>query len=102
MFYKHKLLFFIIQFIFCIFLFYFINQQIILVGILSNFVIDLFIVFISISIVSYLLSRIITQFYIIFAKLSRLKIYKRFTYWLLFTVFCYILDFIIFAIAIEY
>lgn len=102
MFYKHKLLFFIIHFIFCIFLFYFIKQQIILVGILSNVVVDLLIIFISVIIVSYLLSRIITQLYIIFAKLAKLKVYKRFFYWLLFTFFCYMLDFIIFAVAIEY
>lgn len=102
MFYKHKLLFFIIHFIFCIFLFYFINQQIILVGILNNFVLDLFIIFISVVIASYLLSKIITQIYIIFARLAKLKTYKRFMFWGLFTIFCYILDFIIFAISIEY
>ncbi len=102
MFYKHKLLFFIIHLVFCMFLFYFINQQFILVGIFSNFVVDLFILFISVIIVSYILSKTATLFYIVFAKLTKLKTYKRFIFWLLFTTLCYILDFIIFAAAIEY
>ena len=102
MFYKHKLLFLIIHLIFCIFLFYFINQQFILAGIFSNFIIDLLIIFISVVIVSYLSSKAVTMLYIIVAKLAKLKIYKRFIFWLLFTFFCYILDFIIFAVAIEY
>lgn len=102
MFYKHKTLFFIIQFIFCAFLFHFIEQQIVLVGILKYFVIDWLIIFLSVTIVSYLLSKIITLFYIIVGKLIKSKIRKRFAFWLFFTLLCYVLDFMIFAVAIEY
>ena len=102
MFYKHKSLFFIIQFIFCVLLFHFIEQQIVLVGVLKYFVVDWLTIFFFVMIVSYLLSKIITQFYIIFGKLIRFKVHKRFTFWLLFTLLCYALDFVIFAVAIEY
>ena len=102
MFFKNKILFFIVQFIFCILLIYFINQQIILIGILDNFIIELIIIYISIMFISNLVSKILTQIYILLSKLIRHNINKSFTSWLLFTITCYILTFFIFAIAIEY
>ena len=102
MFFKHKTLFLIIQFIFCIFLVYFINQQIVLIGILDNFLIDLIILYILIIFTSKLLSRIFTQIYIVFSKLIKHKIYRHFVSWMSFTIICYTLTFIIFALAIEY
>ncbi len=102
MFFKNKLLFFIIQFIFCIFLVYFINQQIIFIGILDNFFIDLIIIYLSIIFVSGLFSKILTFIYILCLKLTRYKVHKYFFSWMSFSITCYILTFIIFAIAIEY
>ena len=68
MFFKNKILFFILQFIFCIFLVYFINQQIILIGILDNLVIDLIIIYMLIIFMSGLISKILTFIYMIFSK----------------------------------
>ena len=102
MFFKNKILFFILQFIFCIFLVYFINQQVVLIGVLDNFIVGLFVIYILILLVSFLLSKISTQIYILFSKLIKHHIHKRFIKWLFFTSFCYILTFFIFAIAIEY
>jgi len=102
MFYKHKYLFFIIQFIFCMILVYFISQQIFLVGIIGNFFIDSFILFLLIIFLSYILSKIITQFYILFVHLLKFKTYRRFFSWFCFTILCYISTFILFALSIEY
>ena len=100
MFYKHKYLFHIIQFVFCIILAYFINPQIILVGLLGNIFIDSIIIYLLL--ISAFLAKIITQFYIVFMKMIKAKIYRRFSFWMVFTIICYILDFIIFAVSIEY
>ena len=102
MFYKHKYLFHIIQFVFCMVLAYFINQQIILVGLLSNLFIDSLIIYLLLIFISAFLAEITTQFYIVFMKMIKAKIYRRFSFWIFFTSICYILDFIIFAISIEY
>ena len=102
MFFNNKLLFLIIQFIFCIFLVYFINQQIIFMGILDNFFIDSAILYVLIILISGFLSKILTIIYMIFSRLINHKVYKQFISWTFFTVICYILTFIIFAITIEY
>jgi hypothetical protein len=102
MFYKHKYLFFIIQFIFCSILAYFINQQIILVGLLKNLFVDSLIIYLLLIFISSFLSKIITQIYILSMKMIRAKFYRRFFYWFCFTILCYTATFIIFAISIEY
>lgn len=102
MFFKQKLLFFIIQFIFCIFLVYFIDQQIILFGLFNNLFIDLIFLYTLIIFVAGILSAILTKIYITFLKLIKNKYNKQFIFWLLFTFLCYILTFGIFAIAIKY
>lgn len=102
MFYNNKLLFLIIQFIFCIFLVYFINQQMIFIGILDNFFVDLIVIYLSIIFVAIIFSKILTLINILFSKLLNYKIHKRFFSWMIFTIICYALTFIIFALAIEY
>ena len=102
MFFKHKTLFLIIQFIFCISLVYFINQQIILAGFVNNFFVELVIIYVLIIFTSQLLSKILTQIYIVFSNLIKYKVYRHFVSWMLFTIICYVLTFIVFAIAIEY
>ena len=102
MFYNNKLLFLIIQFIFCIFLVYFINQQMIFIGILDNFFTELIVIYLSIIFVAIIFSKILTLIYILFSKLLNYKIHKRFFLWMTFTIICYVLTFIIFALAIEY
>jgi hypothetical protein len=102
MFFNNKLLFLIIQFIFCIFLVYFINQQMIFIGILDNFFVDLIVVYLSIIFVAGLFSKILIVIYILFLKLLNCKTHKHFVSWLIFTIICYTLTFIIFALAIEY
>ena len=102
MFFKNKILFFIVQFIFCIFLVYFINQQIILIGILDNFIIETIIIYISILFISKLISKILTQLYILLSKIIKHHVHKRFILWFYFTMVCYVLTFLIFAFIIEY
>jgi hypothetical protein len=102
MFFKNKLLFFIIQFIFCTFLVYFINQQIVLIGFFDNFVIELMVLYFSIMFVSNLISQILIQLYFLCSKITNHHINKHFISWLYFTTICYLLTFFIFALAIEY
>lgn len=102
MFFKNKILFFILQFIFCMVLIFFINQQIILIGVLDNFIIELIIIYLSIMFISNLISKILTQVCTLLSKLMKYKINKNFTLWLFFTIASYALTFLIFALAIEY
>lgn len=102
MFLKNKILFFVLQFIFCMFLVYFINQQIILLGIFDNFIVELITIYILILFISHLISRILTQIYGLLSKLIKHNINKPFVLWLLFTIVCYALTFLIFAVVIEY
>lgn len=102
MFFKHKLLFFIIQLIFCIVLIYFVNQQVILVGLLNNLIVDLIIIYILLVAVASLIAQILTQLCIIFFCLIKCRYHKKFIFWFSFTICCYLLNFGIFAILIEY
>ena len=102
MFFKNKILFFIVQFIFCVLLVYFINQQIILIGILDNFIIETLVLYISILFISRIVSKILTQLYILLSKIIKHHTHRRFILWFFFTIVCYILTFLIFAFVIEY
>jgi len=103
MFFKNKIIFFIVQFLFCILLVYFINQQIVPVGIFDNFIIELITLYVSILFISNLTSKILIQLYILLLKIVKQNIVnKLFVSWLFFTFVCYILTFVIFALSIEY
>ena len=103
MFFKNKIIFFIVQFLFCILLVYFINQQIVPVGIFDNFIIELIALYVSILFISGLISKILVQLYVLLSKvIKRSIINKTFVSWLFFTFVCYILTFIIFVLSIEY
>lgn len=103
MFFKNKIIFFIVQFLFCILLVYFINQQLVPIGIFDNFIIELIVLYILILFISNLISKIFVQLYILLLKIIKQNIINTaFASWLLFTLVCYILTFIIFALSIEY
>lgn len=74
----------------------------IFIGILDNFFIELIVIYLSIIFVAIIFSKILTLIYILFSKLLNYKIHKRFFLWIIFTIICYVLTFIIFALAIEY
>lgn len=103
MFFKNKIIFFIVQFIFCIFLVYFINQQIIPIGMLDNFIIELIIMYVLILFISNIISKILIQIYVLLSKAIKHNIINKiFVSWLFFTIVCYVLTFIIFALSVEY
>lgn len=102
MFYNNKIIFFSILFIFSAILLYLINQQIVLVGILSNLFISLIMLYLTIIIIAGILSNIFSQIYILFSKLIKYKYNKAILFWWAFTIFAYSVSFVIFMFAIEY
>lgn len=108
MFYTNKRLFFIILFLLSVFLGYFINQKIILMGIFENFFVLTAAVYISIAAVSFAASfaaGIIIKILVnaVSKILKQETAYSwKFVLWLNFTVFCYVLVFGIFLISITY
>lgn len=102
MFYDMKFLFFIIIYIFSYVLYYFIKQQILLVGIFDNMFFSTGIIFVAIILSSYILSFIIMKIYNFLPVYIKNKSNKNFILWLLFTVISYITVFVIFAVATSY
>lgn len=108
MFYKNKILFFIILGLISLILYYFIDQQLVLIGLLNNRIISIGILFFLILFFSFTASVLITFFIVLFLKLygkiikTKLRYSKRFIIWLTFTIAAYIISFIIFFQAITY
>ncbi len=102
MFYNLKILFFIILFIFSCILFYFINQQILLIGIFENFFFSSTLIFISTIITSYIITFIIIKISNFIPLYIKNKSNKNFISWLIFTIISYIIVFIAFAFATSY
>ena len=108
MFYNYKLLFFTILYVLSAVLYYFINQQLILTGIMSGFVLGSAAIFLIISAVCFLLATVIALLlrYCYAAvckifKLSRQEILVK-TFWYIFTGLSYAAVFIIFIKMTEY
>lgn len=108
MFYTNKSLFFIILYLLSVFLSYFINQKILLMGIFENFLILTTIVYICIIGVSFAIS-LFSHFVIkmllniIYKILKQEQKYNhKFVFWLNFTIFSYVTVFFIFLFSITY
>ena len=108
MFYTNKSLFFIILYLLSVFLSYFINQKILLMGIFENFLILTTIVYICIIGVSFAISLfshfvIKTLLNIICKILKQEQRYNsKFVFWLNFTIFSYVAVFFVFLFSITY
>ena len=103
MFYNNKIILFSLLLIFSTVLLYLVSQQIVLVGILSNFFISLLILYLIIIIISAILSITCLQLYVFFSNVIKCnKCSKILLFWWLFTIFSYIVSFIIFMFTIEY
>ncbi|MEA5001633.1 MAG: hypothetical protein VB017_07100 [Endomicrobiaceae bacterium] len=108
MFYKNKISFFIVLGIISFILYYFIDQQIVLIGLLNNFIISIGILFFLIIFISFFSSLIMLSVMSAASKIytkitgKQARYSKKFALWLNFTVMCYIVSFIIFLQSITY
>lgn len=108
MFYNYKIIFFMILYGLCAVLYFFINQQIILTGFMSGFLMGSAIIYGLVILVSFLIALLISLVskYCYLAGCGICKIQpKRMlpqTCWMIFTVLSYASVFIIFLKMIEY